>query len=62
MGAVERNGYRFEPEFSVIHQNGAIHVYEKGKFIEEIKFVFNGEFPEHDQIEEIIDQYIEKNK
>ena len=39
MGAIERNGYRFEPEFSVIEQNGAIHVYNKGKFIEEVQFL-----------------------
>ncbi|WP_375162200.1 DUF5370 family protein [Fictibacillus sp. WQ 8-8] len=25
MGAVERNEYRFEPEYSVINQNGAIY-------------------------------------
>ncbi|WP_186312796.1 DUF5370 family protein, partial [Bacillus pumilus] len=27
MGAIERNGYTFEPEYSVTRQNGAIHVY-----------------------------------
>ncbi|MBT2689519.1 YbxH family protein [Bacillus sp. ISL-47] len=57
MGAIERNGYRFEPEFSVINQNGAIHVYQNGKFIEEISFKFTGKFPENDQIEEIVDTY-----
>ncbi|WP_078546192.1 YbxH family protein [Litchfieldia alkalitelluris] len=60
MGAVERGGYRFEPEFSVINQNGAIHVYHEGGFIEEIKFTFSGEFPEHDQIEELINTYCEQ--
>ena len=60
MGAVDRNGYRFEPEYSVIEQNGAIHVYHQGEFIEEIKFDFSGEFPEMDQIEQLIDQYCEK--
>ncbi len=54
MGAVERSGYRFEPEFSVINQNGAIHVYSQGKFVEEIKFSFLGEFPEHDEIEKLL--------
>ncbi|MDM5225619.1 YbxH family protein [Cytobacillus sp. NJ13] len=57
MGAIERNGYRFEPEFSVISQNGAIHVFHNGKFVEELKFEFSGKFPENDQIEEMVAQY-----
>jgi hypothetical protein len=57
MGAVERNGYRFEPEYSVIKQNGAIHVYNKGELLEEIKFSFSGDFPNLDQIEQLIDTY-----
>ncbi|GLB61264.1 hypothetical protein NCCP133_33940 [Cytobacillus sp. NCCP-133] len=44
MGAIERSGYRFEPEFSVISQNGAIHVYHNGDFIEEITFEFTANF------------------
>lgn len=59
MGAVERNGYRFEPEFSVIEQNGAIHVYKQGEFVEELRFDFKGEFPEMDQIEQLINEYCE---
>jgi hypothetical protein len=59
MGAVERNGYRFEPEFSVIEQNGAIHVYHQGEFVEELKFDFKGKVPEMDQIELLIDEYCE---
>lgn len=61
MGAVERNGYRFEPEFSVIEQNGAIHVYKQGEFVEELKFDFIGKFPEMEQIEQLIDEYCEDN-
>ena len=57
MGAIERNGYIFEPEFSVINQNGAIHVYRKGELVEEIKFSFSGPFPEHDKIEKIVDSF-----
>ncbi|NKE04315.1 MULTISPECIES: YbxH family protein [Mesobacillus] len=57
MGAIERSGYVFEPEYSVISQDGAIHVYHKGEFIEEIKFTFNGQGPELDQIEKLIDEY-----
>lgn len=57
MGAIERNGYRFEPEFSVIDKNGAIHVTKNGKFIEEVHFDFTGEFPEHNQIEELVNHY-----
>ena len=42
MGAIERSGYRFIPEFSVISQNGAIHVYNKDQFIEKFHFLFLG--------------------
>ena len=51
MGAIERNGYRFEPEYSVIEQNGAIHVYKNGEFLEETYFSFSGKNPELDQIQ-----------
>jgi hypothetical protein len=62
MGAIERNDYRFEPEFSVINQNGAIHVYHHGEFVEEIRFNFRGEFPEPNLIEELVEDYCEKNQ
>ncbi|WP_102262821.1 YbxH family protein [Mesobacillus jeotgali] len=62
MGAIERSGYVFEPEYSVISQDGAIHVYHKGEFIEEIKFSFVGEQPELDQIENLIDEFCNKNE
>lgn len=45
MGAIERSGYTFQPEFSVVRQNGAIHVYHQGEFVEEIEFEFNGNIP-----------------
>ena len=61
MGAIERGGYRFVPEYSVIQQNGAIHVYNREKFIEEIQFQFSGKFPEFDHIEELVDQYCNKH-
>lgn len=61
MGAIERNGYRFEPEFSVISQNGAIHVFHNGKFVEELKFEFSGKFPENDQIEDMVAQYCNRH-
>ena len=57
MGAIERNGYRFVPEYSVIQQNGAIHVYKREDFIEEIQFKFSGKFPELDHIEDLVDKY-----
>ncbi|MDZ5473852.1 YbxH family protein [Bacillus sp. 31A1R] len=62
MGAIERSGFRFEPEFSVINQDGAIHVYHNGNFVEEILFEFSGSFPEHDQIEALVDEYCHKNQ
>jgi hypothetical protein len=61
MGAIERGGYRFVPEYSVIQQNGAIHVYNRENFIEEIKFQFYGKYPEFDHIEELVDQYCNKH-
>ncbi|MCA1029767.1 YbxH family protein [Bacillus timonensis] len=60
MGAIERNGYRFEPEYSVINQKGALHVYQNGQFMEEITFSFNGEQPEPEQIEEMVNGYFDK--
>ncbi|MFP7331296.1 DUF5370 family protein [Bacillus subtilis] len=57
MGAIERSGYTFQPEFSVVRQNGAIHVYHQGEFVEEIEFEFNGEYPDHDLIEELVNYY-----
>ncbi|MDA7028351.1 YbxH family protein [Bacillus sp. CLL-7-23] len=62
MGAIERNGYTFEPEYSVTRRNGAIHVYRRGQFVEEIRFDFEGEFPEHDLIEELVNHYCYENK
>lgn len=62
MGATERNGYRFEPEYSVIGQDGAVHVYQNGEFIEEVKFTFTGKYPGPGQIEDIIDEYCEKHE
>ncbi|USK68625.1 YbxH family protein [Peribacillus asahii] len=61
MGAIERNGYRFEPEYSVIEQNGAIHVYNKGQFVEEVKFSFSGKYPELNQIEQLINEYCQQH-
>jgi hypothetical protein len=61
MGAIERSGHRFEPEFSVIEQNGAIHVYRDGEFVEEIKFTFTGKYPLVDKIEELVDEYCENH-
>ncbi len=60
MGALERSGYVFEPEYSVIGQDGAIHVYHQGKFIDEIKFSFYGEAPEASLTERLIDEYCEE--
>ena len=60
MGAIEKNGYRFEPEYSVIEQNGAIHVYKNGEFIEEVHFTFSEKNPEFDQIQQLVDKYCEE--
>ncbi|MBE3570461.1 MAG: YbxH family protein [Bacillales bacterium] len=57
MGAIERNGYRFVPEFSVTYQKGAVHVYQNGKYPDEIPFDISGKYPDVDQIEELVEQY-----
>ncbi|MED0660908.1 YbxH family protein [Bacillus smithii] len=61
MGAIERNGYRFVPEFSVTYQKGAVHVYRNGKYLDEITFDFSGKYPDVDQIEELVEQYCKNN-
>lgn len=60
MGAIERNGFIFEPEYSVIEQNGAIHVYHEGEFVEEMKFTFSGKSPDLDEIERLVDDYCDQ--
>jgi hypothetical protein len=62
MGAIERNGWMFETEFSVIQQKGAIHVYHHGDFIDEITFDYKGQFPNHDEIEKLVDIYCEHHQ
>jgi hypothetical protein len=57
LGAVERNGYVFEPEYSVINQKGAIHVYYEGQFVDEIQFNYSGDFPDLGFLEKLINQY-----
>ncbi|RLL43676.1 hypothetical protein D8M04_12185 [Oceanobacillus piezotolerans] len=59
MGAIERAEFRFEPEYSVIQQNGAIHVYKNGEFVEEVKFSFSGESPNLEELEKIVNEYCE---
>jgi hypothetical protein len=61
MGAIEKNGFVFESEFSVINQKGAIHVYKNGSFLEEIEFEFSGKYPEHNMIEELVTHYCFEN-
>ncbi|MFS0861275.1 DUF5370 family protein [Fredinandcohnia sp. 179-A 10B2 NHS] len=59
MGAIDRDGYRFETEYSVINQKGAIHVYREGEFVKELPFTFKGEQPEPALIEEVVNSYFE---
>jgi hypothetical protein len=60
MGAIERDGYIFDIEYSVIQQKGALHVYRDGVLIDELTFTFAGEKPNEQQIETLIDHYIEQ--
>jgi len=61
MGAIDRSGFRFEPEYSVMLQRGAIHVYQNGDFVEEIPFTFCSMQPEQEQIESLIEQFLSKH-
>ncbi|WP_138416800.1 YbxH family protein [Aquibacillus sediminis] len=60
MGAIQRNNFRFVPEYSVINQNGAVHVYQDGEFKEELTFTFEGKYPNQAKIESIVDDYCEQ--
>lgn len=62
MGAVERDGYIFDIEYSVIQQKGEILVYQKGTLIDDLSFSFNGKKPDEHQIESLIDAYIERTR
>ncbi|MBB6454102.1 hypothetical protein HNQ94_002553 [Salirhabdus euzebyi] len=61
MGAIEQGGYRFEVEYSVSLQKGALHVYQEGEFKEELTFEFQGEQPDGQLIEKMINEYIENS-
>lgn len=62
MGAIDRDGHRFETEYSVINQKGAIHVYHEGEFVKELPFTFKGEQPEPALIEEVVNTYFERKE
>ncbi|MEH7222368.1 DUF5370 family protein [Bacillus sp. JJ1566] len=62
MGAIDREGFRFETEYSVINQNGAIHVYRDGEFIKELPFSFKGEQPNPSLLEEVVDAFFENDQ
>jgi len=62
MGAIDRDGFRFEPEYSVMLQRGAIHVYQNGDFIREIPFYFKGKKPDSEQIESLIEQFLSEKE
>lgn len=61
VGAIERDGLLFIPEFNVINQDGAIHVYKQGEFVEELRFNFSGNLPEEGKIEELVNAYCQKH-
>ncbi|MFX3623510.1 MAG: DUF5370 family protein [Ectobacillus sp.] len=61
MGAIEQGGYRFEIEYSVLLQKGGLHVYQNGEFLEEIEFAFEGNSPDPEKLEELVNGYLEKH-
>lgn len=58
MGAIDREGYIFDVEFSQISKTAAIHVTKMGQFIREITFPFEGIEPTQEQIENKIEEYL----
>lgn len=57
MGAILKNGYTFDVEYSVMLQKGAIHVYKGNDFIEEMSFDFDGMEPDPQKIEFLIETF-----
>ncbi|GGH75003.1 hypothetical protein JOD43_000614 [Pullulanibacillus pueri] len=63
MGAIQRDGYTFDVEYSVTHQRAAVHVYQNGVFLKEIPFEFTGKEPDPQDIDRMVDQFfIEEEK
>jgi hypothetical protein len=61
LGAIQKNGYTFGVEYSVMLQKCAIHVYRDGEFIEELSFDFNGQEPDPEKIEATVDTYLDNH-
>jgi hypothetical protein len=59
LGAIQKNGYTFGVEYSVMLQKGAVHVYRDGQFIKELPFAFSGRDPDPAQIEAVVDRFLE---
>ncbi|SET04377.1 hypothetical protein SAMN05421676_102416 [Salinibacillus kushneri] len=61
MGAIQQGDFQFDVEYAVSLQEGAIHVYRDGEFIEELTFSFGGQKPDEQQIEKLVNDYVERN-
>ena len=61
MGAIQKDGYTFGVEYSVMLQKGAVHVYKDGSFIKELPFEFSGKDPNPEQIEAVVDSFLEND-
>jgi hypothetical protein len=59
MGAIQKNGYTFDVEYSVMLQRGAIHVYQNGEFVHEMPFSFQGQDPDPEEIERLVDTFLD---
>ena len=59
LGAIQKSGYTFGVEYSVMQQKGAVHVYKDGEFIKELPFNFHGQDPDPAQIDEVVDAFLE---
>ncbi|TCP31262.1 hypothetical protein EV207_103146 [Scopulibacillus darangshiensis] len=59
MGAIQRNGYTFDVEYSVMLQKAAVHVYKNGVFIKEMPFKFTGMDPDPEKVEEVVNAFFD---
>lgn len=59
MGAIEREGFTFDVEYSVMLQKAAVHVYKNNEFIKEMPFEFHGQEPDPEKIKSVVDSFFE---
>ncbi len=59
MGAIQKNGFTFDIEYSEMLQKGAVHVFQNGEFVHEMPFTFQGQDPDPQEIERLVDTFFD---